>query len=135
MLPFKLTFFLWIVLLLFVSVACTHQTSEPGGTNNEIPGTTPLFTLLKPEQTNIRFSNTITETPYANIFSYQYFYNGGGVAIADFNRDGLQDVYFSGNQVQNKLYLNHGKMKFEDVTAFAGVAGTPNSWKTGVTIA
>ncbi|WP_231583548.1 VCBS repeat-containing protein [Rufibacter radiotolerans] len=67
--------------------------------------------------------------------AYQYFYNGGGVAVGDLNQDGLQDIYFSGNLVPNQLYLNKGKMQFQDVTAVAGVAGRPNTWKTGVSIA
>ena len=66
---------------------------------------------------------------------YEYFYNGGGVAIADLNGDGLEDIYFSGNVTNNQLYLNTGKMRFEDITARAAVAGRPGPWKTGVTIA
>ena len=66
---------------------------------------------------------------------YEYFYNGGGVAIADLNGDGLQDIYFSGNVTNNQLYLNTGEMHFEDITARAAVAGRPGPWKTGVTIA
>ncbi|MGV3538960.1 MAG: FG-GAP repeat domain-containing protein [Rufibacter sp.] len=94
-----------------------------------------LFTLLPAEKTNITFNNTLTETPFANIIAYQYFNNGGGVAIADVNQDGLQDVYFSGNLVPNKLYLNKGNMRFEDVTSAAGVDGFPNTWKTGAAMA
>jgi hypothetical protein len=68
-----------------------------------------------------------------NILDYLYFYNGAGVASADFNNDGLEDLYFVSNQGPNKLYLNKGDLKFEDITAKAGVAGTGN-WKTGVTV-
>ncbi|MBE7171118.1 MAG: VCBS repeat-containing protein [Williamsia sp.] len=66
---------------------------------------------------------------------YEYFYNGGGVAIADLNGDGLQDIYFTANMGDNKLYLNRGGMRFEEVAASAGVQGRPGPWKTGVTIA
>jgi hypothetical protein len=126
----KTPFLLALVIMMLVAVACKNGTGE-----NEQPAGPPLFTLLPPEKTNISFNNTLTETPYANIMSYPYFYNGGGVAIGDFNRDGWQDVYFSGNQVPNKLYLNKGRMKFEDVSVAAGVQGAPNSWKTGATVA
>ncbi|GAB3532499.1 VCBS repeat-containing protein [Pontibacter brevis] len=94
-----------------------------------------MFSLLPAEKTNISFSNTIQENPYGNILAYQYFYNGGGVAIGDINNDGLQDIYFSGNMVANRLYLNKGNMQFEDITMQAGVAGRGNNWKTGVTMA
>ena len=66
---------------------------------------------------------------------YEYLYNGGGVAAGDVNGDGLQDIYFSGNTVENKLYLNKGNMQFDDITAKAGVGGRTGPWKTGVTMA
>ena len=91
--------------------------------------TTPAF-----EDTGISFVNTLTETQDQNILDYLYFYNGGGVGIGDINNDGLPDIYFVGNQVQNKLYLNKGNMKFEDITLQAGVAGK-SSWNTGITMA
>ncbi len=97
--------------------------------------TTHLFTLLPPEKTNIRFSNTLTEGLNTNVLMYEYFYNGGGVAIGDVNGDGLQDIYFTGNMSDNKLYLNKGHLQFEDITDIAGVAGRPGPWKTGVTMA
>ena len=93
-----------------------------------------LFISLDPAQTGISFQNNINETDSFNILDYLYFYNGGGVAIGDINNDGLQDVYFTSNQGSNKLYLNKGAFKFEDITEKAGVAGKGN-WKTGVTMA
>ncbi|NID10601.1 VCBS repeat-containing protein [Fibrivirga algicola] len=99
-----------------------------------------LFTALDANETHITFANTITETAEQNVLQYEYTYNGGGVAIGDLNNDGLADVYFTGNQVSNKLYLNKGKsesgkLSFENVTDTAGVAGRSGHWKTGVTMA
>ncbi|GGM78365.1 hypothetical protein GCM10010967_07570 [Dyadobacter beijingensis] len=95
----------------------------------------PLFTLLDPGQTKIDFANTLTEGLNTNVLMYEYFYNGGGVAVGDLNGDGLEDIYFTGNMVPNKLYLNKGKMVFEDITAIAQVGGRERPWKTGVTMA
>ncbi|MEB0263035.1 MULTISPECIES: VCBS repeat-containing protein [unclassified Mucilaginibacter] len=92
-----------------------------------------IFKLLPPGKTNVNFVNKNTVSDSVNILDYLYFYNGAGVASADFNNDGLEDLYFVSNQGPNKLYLNKGDLKFEDITAKAGVAGT-GSWKTGVTV-
>jgi hypothetical protein len=100
--------------------------------NKEKSGT--LFSAIQAEQTGIRFENTVHDTDTLNILDYLYYYNGGGVAIGDINNDGLADIYFTSNQGSNKLYLNKGNLKFEDITASAGVQGTGN-WKTGVTLA
>ena len=93
-----------------------------------------LFTSLPATQTGIHFENKIADTDTLNILDYLYYYNGGGVAIADMNNDGLPDIYFTSNQGSNKLYLNKGNLQFEDITEKAGVQGKGN-WKTGVTIA
>ncbi len=93
-----------------------------------------LFTLLPPSATHISFINELIETEESNIIEYLYFNNGAGVAAGDINNDGLIDLYFTSNQNLNKLYLNKGKLKFEDITGKAGVAGT-GDWKTGVTMA
>lgn len=90
----------------------------------------PLFTKLDLVKAGIEFKNSITPTPDFNIIDYPYFYNGGGVAIGDINNDGLPDLFFSANQSKNKLYLNQGNLKFEDITEKAGVAGQ-NKWDTG----
>jgi hypothetical protein len=93
----------------------------------------PLFEQLPPSETGIHFSNRITEDDTFNILSYEYVYNGGGVGIGDFNNDGLQDVFFTGNQVGNQLYLNTGDFKFEDVTKAAGIAAK-DRWNAGVAV-
>jgi hypothetical protein len=82
----------------------------------------------------LEFNNELKETSTLNILYYPYFYNGGGVAIGDINNDGLPDLYFTGNQVPNKLYLNKGNLEFEDITESAGVSGS-SDWNTGVTMA
>jgi hypothetical protein len=93
-----------------------------------------LFSLLPAARTNVDFINQLTETEQFNIIQYLYFNNGAGVAAGDINNDGLVDLYFTSNQNPNKLYLNKGNLKFEDITEKAGVAGT-GDWKTGVTMA
>ena len=93
-----------------------------------------LFQKLSPEESGITFTNSVTESEKENILNYEYFYNGGGVASGDFNNDGLVDLYFTGNQVDNKLYLNKGALKFEDITEKSGTSGRKGAWKTGVSI-
>jgi hypothetical protein len=68
--------------------------------------------MMPAAQTGIDFENKIADTDTLNILDYLYYYNGGGVAIACFNNDGLPDIYFTSNQGSNKLYLNHGNFKF-----------------------
>ncbi len=97
----------------------------------------PLFELLNPKQTNIQFVNRINETENLNVLAYEYFYNGGGVAVGDINNDGLEDLFLVSNMGENKLYLNSGNLQFKDITKDAGkeLAGRPGGWKTGVTMA
>jgi hypothetical protein len=92
-----------------------------------------LFQILDSTHTGIDFSNELIEDESFNIIEYLYFYNGGGVAVGDINNDGLLDIYFSSNQLGNKLYLNKGDMQFEDITEIAGV-GSFGPWKTGVSM-
>ncbi|PXX25642.1 VCBS repeat-containing protein [Arenibacter sp. ARW7G5Y1] len=92
------------------------------------------FTLLKSSQTKIEFNNKIKDGKDANILIYSNFYGGAGVGVGDFNNDGLQDLYFAGNMVPDKLYFNQGNFEFKDVTEFAGIKDD-GGWSTGVTVA
>ena len=94
---------------------------------------TPLFKLLPSSQTGIDFKNQLFENDTLNILNQANIYNGGGVGVGDFNRDGLMDIYFAGNMVSNTLYLNKGSLKFSDVTDQAGVTGE-GRWCTGVSV-
>ncbi|MDQ6815548.1 MAG: VCBS repeat-containing protein [Bacteroidota bacterium] len=96
-------------------------------------GNNTLFRLLPSSQTGISFSNKLTESDSLNILNQANIYNGGGVGIGDFNNDGLPDIYFAGNMVSNKLYLNKGALKFDDITTAAGVSGA-GRWCTGVSV-
>jgi len=93
-----------------------------------------LFKRLTAEETGIHFENILEAREDLDVFRYRNFYNGGGVGIGDFNNDGLPDVYLTSNMGENKLYLNKGHLKFEDITKKAGVAGV-KAWSTGVSIA
>ena len=93
----------------------------------------PQFELLSAERTHIDFSNDLTSTDDFNVYRYRNFYNGGGVGIGDVNNDGLQDVYLTSNMNENKLFLNKGDFKFEDITKQANVGGT-KAWSTGVSM-
>ena len=97
----------------------------------------PLFRALPSSQTGVDFVNQIDENESLNVLSYEYFYNGGGVAVGDINNDGLPDLFFTANLKPNKLYLNLGNLKFKDITAEAGadLGGRPGGWKTGVSMA
>jgi hypothetical protein len=118
-----LVFFVLIISLLACS--CTRQRGDAQD---------KLFTLLDREHTRIEFVNQVEYTEEYNTYTYRNFYNGAGVGLGDFNNDGLPDIYFCGNLVDNKLYLNKGDFVFEDITESAGVA-CRNVWSTGVSIA
>lgn len=94
---------------------------------------TTLFQLLPTSETGIDFDNTLVESDSFNILTDEYIFNGGGLAVADFDNNGFPDLYFTGNQVANKLYLNSGKFNFADVTESAGVSAA-NQWCTGTAV-
>jgi len=113
-----------IVYALILLITCFNCQNQPK--------TPSLFKLLTPNQTNIHFENTIIETDSFNMYEFMNIYTGGGVAIGDINNDGLEDIFFSGNNVPSKLYLNKGNLAFEDITDQAGI--TTNRWCAGVSM-
>ena len=108
---------LWIVLI-FIG-ACRSETKQ--------------FTKLSLNETKIDFVNKLYETNTRNYFTYPYMYLGGGVAAGDFNNDGLEDLFFTGNMVPNKLYLNQGNLRFKDISESAGIQGD-DRWYSGVSL-
>lgn len=109
------------------SLALLFLSSLLLGCNSE----NPLFERLSADETGITFSNRITPTDTLNIITTEYIYNGGGVGLADFDNDGLLDIFFSGNQVGNELYLNKGDFKFENISAKSGI-NSVSRWSSGV---
>jgi hypothetical protein len=116
--PIRLSFY---VFLGIVVVSCAKEET--------------CFTLLDASDTGVKFNNYVDEDEENNVLGYGYFYNGGGVAAGDFNRDGKVDLYFTGNMVADRLYLNtssDGEITFEDITEAAGIKHS--GWKTGVSV-
>ncbi len=109
-------FFLLVILINLLFLSCSDEKADT------------LFVLRN--DIGIDFANNLTYTEEFNPYTYRNFYNGGGVALGDINNDGLIDIYFTGNQVENKLYLNKGNWKFEDITLAAGVS-CPDVWSSG----
>lgn len=109
-------------LLFFFNACTTKQTKNV------------LMQEMTTSETGVLFVNKLQDTPQLNILTYLYYYNGAGVAAADFNNDGLTDLYFIGNQTENKFYLNKGDFKFEEVTKQAKLEGE-KGWSSGVTVA
>ncbi|RXG11992.1 VCBS repeat-containing protein [Leeuwenhoekiella aestuarii] len=124
----RLTYFFVVV-----AFAGTMYSCNDSGFQKKTSTAETLFTEISNEDSGIHFKNTVTETAAFNILNYYDMYNGGGVAIGDVNNDGLEDVYFTSNQNSNKLYLNKGDFKFDDITEAAGVADA-EGWTTGVTM-
>ncbi len=102
-------------------------------TERKVHSKSIIFNKLNKKKTRIDFSNKLTENDSLNYFTYAYIYMGGGVSAGDINNDGLIDLYFTGNMVPNKLYLNKGNLEFEDISDSAGVSGDTR-WYTGTTM-
>jgi hypothetical protein len=115
----------------FVAIAiCGCIVAASCHSPNKTGNADALFQLVPADQTGIDFNNQVTDTKDFNIFSYRNFYNGAGVAVGDVNNDGLPDIFFTSNQQQNKLYINKGNWKFEDITDKAGLQSRQH-WHTG----
>ena len=123
-----------VFLLIIISLLSCKNKGSKKASDLTTANSTPLFTLLGSKSTGIDFVNNVIDGEKFNIFTYRNYYNGAGVAIGDINNDGLPDIYFTANQLKNKLYLNKGNFVFEDITEKAGVGGT-QAWSTGVTMA
>jgi hypothetical protein len=118
--------FSYLSFILFLFAGCDNKTEKSKGQT--------LFELLDTDKTNIHFSNKLSYDSKFNVYTYRNFYNGGGVAIGDINNDGLPDIFFTANMEPNKLYLNKGNFKFEDVTEKARIVKKAR-WSTGVSMA
>ncbi len=115
-------------IVLIVTIGCNNKGTEGNSS------TGPVFEKMSSAKSGITFSNTVEENYHHNYFdTFAYVYNGAGVATGDFNNDGLMDIYFTGNEVPDKLYINEGGMKFKDITESAGVDGG-KGWRNGVTL-
>lgn len=127
--PHLVSNFLSLVSVTSLVISCVSSSEEnkPGKDDK-------LFSLLPSSSTGVKFSNSLTTAADFNIIEYLYFYNGGGVAVGDINNDGLDDLFFTSNQGSNKLYINKGDLRFEDISESAQLNGDLD-WSTGVTMA
>ncbi|MBT8187608.1 MAG: VCBS repeat-containing protein [Croceitalea sp.] len=108
-------------------------TNRPFNETKEKKRSSPIFDKIDVSSSNLRFANNLTEDleTNANLFNFDYFYNGAGVGLEDINNDGLLDVFFCGNQVPNKLFLNKGNFQFEDISSTAGI-NLGKVWSNGI---
>ena len=129
--------------ILFVVLTLVYSCKDSNNENKKISNTseknvasTTVFKKISPSESGLVFSNNLKENvaTLENLFNFDYFYNGSGVAVGDINNDGLPDVFFTGNQVPNKLFLNKGNLKFEDISEKAGI-NNGKHWANGVTFA
>ncbi|MDG2450135.1 MAG: VCBS repeat-containing protein [Saprospiraceae bacterium] len=109
----------FFLLITLIALSCSQRSNQ--------------FETIDPSESNIHFSNRITESDSFNILEFEYIYNGGGIGIGDFNNDGLEDIFAAGNMVENALYLNQGGLKFEDISNEAQISSS-GQWSSGVAV-
>lgn len=130
------TYYILIFSFFYLFTSCNNQKNNPKTLSNSknIDSSKPLFTEVSSKTSNIQFNNSIKENinTLENLFNFDYFYNGSGVGVEDINNDGLLDIFFCGNQVPNKLYLNKGNLVFEDISNKANI-NIGKKWSNGVT--
>lgn len=124
----KLSYLLIILGALLIHSCSSSPTEEPNSKS------TKLFEKLDASLTGIDFENSLTLEEQAEYVNYEYTINGAGVAVGDFNNDGLNDLYFCGNKVSDRLFLNKGDFRFEDVSQSSGISKGSDQWSTGVTV-
>ena len=121
-----------LIVVTFIILLFSCKTDETTSESTELQ----QFTLLSPEKSGIHFRNDLTDDaldPNKNVMDFYNYYNGGGVAIGDFNNDGLEDIVFTGNEVDNKIYLNTGNLTFKDITEGSNI-NQSKTWTTGVMV-
>jgi len=128
-----------VILYFFITVliSCvenkSHINSKEQNIANSFDKNELLFKVKDSKDTNLNFINTVNETLDENYLNYQFIYNGSGVAVGDINNDGLPDIYFAGNSSNDKLFVNKGDFKFEDISVSSGISKF-TGWSTGVTM-
>lgn len=132
MVRYRFLLFLFLTLILLLQFSCRKSEKEVTPNSSAAEGG---FEFIDPKSIGIDFQNTLTEDPNFNFLTFHYIYNGGGVAAGDINNDGLTDLYFTGNMVSDKLYLNKGNFQFEDITEKSGINTGNHGWHTGVVMA
>lgn len=130
--PYLLSFTTFTISVMFLT-SCVESNSKTLSKNN-LEEDNKIFNSIAKEESGLTFKNTIREdvSTMENLFNYDYFYNGAGVGISDLNNDGLNDIFFCGNQVDNQLYINKGELTFEDVSKTSGINKGKN-WSNGIT--
>jgi len=125
-------YFSFVLVIVLLALSCNNEQSQ----NNKNQELESVFSFVQRNDTGIKFNNQLTPemNTLENLFDFDYFYNGAGVGVGDINNDGLDDIFFCGNQVDNKLYLNKGNFEFEDISTTAGI-NIGKQWSNGVTFA
>ena len=125
-----------LLLLSFSLLVCScHFNDESTAKHPSAGEPSTHFRMIPSSDSGINFQNELNEGLNTNILVYEYFYNGGGVALGDFNGDQLVDIYFTSNMGDNKFYLNKGDLEFQDITQVSQATGRAGPWKTGVNAA